>query len=61
MYHAGLVVVVVAGAVRAIQGAGRDSDLLLAVAVLLLLGIALSNSWQLVLSHEADEDPQPED
>ncbi len=53
--------VVVAGAVRAIQGAGRDSDLLLAVAVLLLLGIALSNSWQLVLSHEADEDPQPED
>ena len=61
VYHAGLVVVVVAGAVRAIQGAGRDSDLLLAVAVLLLLGIALSNSWQLVLSHEADEDPQPED
>ena len=61
VYHAGLAMVVVAGAVRAIQGAGRDSDLLLAVAVLLLLGIALSNSWQLVLSHEADEDPQPED
>ena len=61
VYHAGLVVVVAAGAVRAIQGAGRDSDVLLAVGVLLLLGIALSNSWQLVLSHEADEDPQPED
>jgi len=27
--------------------------------VLLLLGIALSNSWQLVISHEAD--PEPED
>ena len=61
VYHAGLAMVVVAGTVRAIQGAGRDSDLLLAVAVLLLLGIALSNSWQLVISHEADEDPQPED
>ena len=61
VYHAGLAMVVVAGAVRAIQGAGRDSDLLLAIAALLLLGIALSNSWQLVISHEADEDPQPED
>ena len=60
VYHAGLAMVVVSGAVRAIQGAGRDSDLLLAIGVLLLLGIALSNSWQLVLSHEADEDPRPE-
>jgi hypothetical protein len=58
VYHAGLAMVVVAGAVRAIQGAGRDSDLLLAIAALLLLGIALSNSWQLVISHEADEDPR---
>ena len=59
VYHAGLVMVVVGGVVRAVQGAGRDSDLLLAIAVLLLLGIALSNSWQLVISHEAD--PEPED
>ena len=51
--------VVIGGVVRAVQGAGRDSDLLLAIAVLLLLGIALSNSWQLVISHEAD--PEPED
>jgi len=27
--------------------------------VLLLVGIALSNSWQLVLSHESDEDADP--
>jgi hypothetical protein len=61
VYHAGLVVVVIGGVVRAVQGAGRDSDLLLAVAVLLLLGIALSNSWQLVISHEADSEPEDED
>jgi len=28
---------------------------------LLLLGIALSNSWQLVISHEADSEPEDED
>ena len=61
VYHAGLVMVVIGGVVRAVQGAGRDSDLLLAVAVLLLLGIALSNSWQLVISHEADPEPEDED
>jgi modulator of FtsH protease len=58
VYHAGLVMVVIAGVVRAIQGKGRDSDLLLAVAVLLLLAIALSNSWQLVISHEAEPEPE---
>jgi hypothetical protein len=59
-YHAGLIVVTAAGVYRAIQGVCQTEDVLLAVGVLLLLGIALSNSWQLVLSHEADEDQEPE-
>ena len=37
------------------DGEDRDYSAVLATGVLLLLGIALSNSWQLVLSHEADE------
>jgi hypothetical protein len=53
-YHVGLAMVVVAGTVRAIKAPG-ETVILLAVAVLLLLGIALSNSWQLVISHEADD------
>jgi hypothetical protein len=60
VFHAGLLVVAAAGIVRAVQGAGRDSDIVLAIGVLLLLGVALSNSWQLVLSHDAD-DPRRED
>jgi multidrug efflux pump subunit AcrB len=45
----------VAGAIRAIDGSHQNGEVTLAVGVLLLLGIALSNSWQLVLSHEDDE------
>ncbi|HYV60741.1 MAG TPA: hypothetical protein VFA62_11790 [Acidimicrobiia bacterium] len=52
VYHAGLVVVGVAGAMRAVQGITPHYDVLLATGILLLLGIALSNSWQLVLTHE---------
>jgi modulator of FtsH protease len=52
VYHAGLTVVAVAGAARAVQGARSANEAVLAVGVLLLLGIALSNSWQLVLTHE---------
>ena len=52
VYHAGLVVIGVAGAMRAVQGVTPHYDVLLATGILLLLGIALSNSWQLVLTHE---------
>ncbi len=55
VYHAGLVVVAVAGVIRAIAGIHQYGQVILAVGVLLLLGIALSNSWQLVLSHDADQ------
>ena len=58
MYHVGLVVVAVAGAVRTFNGDPRVSSALLGVGVLLLLAIALSNSWQLVITHDAD---RPED
>jgi len=61
VFHAGLLVVAAAGIVRAVQSAGRDSDVVLAIGVLLLLGVALSNSWQLVLSHDPDDEPRRED
>jgi hypothetical protein len=54
-YHVGLVVVAVAGAIRAAGGDGRDYSALLAAGVLVLLAIALSNSWQLVITHEAED------
>ena len=57
VYHAGLTVVAVAGVARAIQGVRQANEVVLAIGVLLLLGIALSNSWQLVLSHEPDPRP----
>ena len=53
VYHAGLAFIGVAGVVRAVQGVTRHYDVLLAIGILLLLAIALSNSWQLVISHEA--------
>jgi len=53
-YHAGLLVVVVGGGVRTFGGDARDYSALLAAGVLLLLGVALSNSWQLVISHDSD-------
>jgi hypothetical protein len=52
-YHLGLLVVAIAGATRALGGDVRDYSVVLASGVLVLLGIALSNSWQLVLSHDA--------
>jgi hypothetical protein len=54
IYHAGLALVAAAGLVRAFDGDHQTAEELLAAGVLLLIGIALSNSWQLVLSHEAD-------
>ncbi len=56
VYHAGLIVVAVGGLLRAVDGETRDSSAVLASGVLLLLGIALSNSWQLVISHESNAD-----
>ena len=61
VYHAGLALVAVAGVVRAVQGVRPHDDALLASGVLLLLAIALSNSWQLVLSHQTNDDPESTD
>jgi modulator of FtsH protease len=58
VYHAGLMFVAIAGGFRAVQGVTPHYDVLLAIGVLLLLGIAISNSWQLVLTH--DEEPRRE-
>jgi hypothetical protein len=52
VYHAGLLVVGAGGAVRAFGGAPADYSAVLATGVMLLVGIALSNSWQLVISQE---------
>src|SRR5262245_8542956 len=57
VYHAGLLLVAAAGIVRAIRGVRQSYEELLAAGVLLLMGLALSNSWQLVLSHESDDAP----
>jgi hypothetical protein len=60
-YHAGLALVAGAGLLRAIQGPRQDSEVILATGVLVLLAIALSNSWQLVLSHQPDDDAEATD
>ena len=60
VYHAGLLVTAAGGLVRAVGGDPRDYSATLAVGVLLLLAIALSNSWQLVISHEPDGEADPE-
>ena len=60
-YHSGLALVAIAGIMRAVQGVRQPNQVVLASGALLLLGIALSNSWQLVLSHQADDDPEPTD
>jgi hypothetical protein len=52
VYHLGLLFVAVAGIVRVADGVHQATELLLAAGVLLLIGIALSNSWQLVLTHD---------
>jgi hypothetical protein len=54
VYHLGLALVGAAGIVRALDGDHQTAEELLAGGVLVLIGVALSNSWQLVLSHEAD-------
>jgi hypothetical protein len=61
VYHAGLALVAAAGVVRTFQGVRQHDEVLLAAGVLLLLAIALSNSWQLVLSHQSDDDAEPGD
>src|SRR5205823_410639 len=59
VYHTGLALVALAGILRAAQGMHPHVEAVLASGALLLLAIALSNSWQLVLSHEPD--PRPND
>jgi hypothetical protein len=60
-YHSGLALIAIAGIMRVIQGIRQSNEVVLAGGVLLLLGIALSNSWQLVLSHEPGDDPDHAD
>jgi hypothetical protein len=55
VYHVGLLFVAAAGVVRVADGAHQTSEVLLATGVLLLVAIALSNSWQLVLTHDDGE------
>ncbi|MBV8303346.1 MAG: hypothetical protein JOZ04_03995 [Acidimicrobiia bacterium] len=55
VYHLGLAMVVVAGFLRATSAAWSDTTTLLAGGLLLLMGIGVSNSWQLVLSHDSGE------
>jgi hypothetical protein len=52
-YHLGLALVAAAGIVRALDGGHQAAEELLAGGALVLIAVALSNSWQLVLSHEA--------
>lgn len=56
LYHGGVLLVIVAGAMRFVSGDVGQSTDVLAAGVLMLLGIALSNSWQLVISHQGDVD-----
>jgi hypothetical protein len=42
------------------KGGECDYSAVLATGVLVLLGIALSNSWQLVISHESDDQSDPQ-
>jgi modulator of FtsH protease len=58
VYHLGLLVVATAGLVRAAGGDPRDYSAILAAGELLLLGIALSNAWRLVITHDPP-DPAP--
>jgi hypothetical protein len=56
VYHAGLLLVAAGGLLRALGGQGRDYSAVIGIGTLLLLAIALSNSWQLVLSHNPEAD-----
>jgi hypothetical protein len=55
-FMGGMFVTLAAGIVRAAEGAGQDSNVVLAIGLVVLLAFALSNSWQLVISHEPDPD-----
>ena len=54
VYHAGLLFVAAGGLLRALGGSQRDYSAVIGAGTLLLLAIALSNSWQLVLSHNPE-------
>jgi hypothetical protein len=54
VYHAGLLIVATGGLLRALGGSWKDYSPVTAGGTLLLLAIAISNSWQLVISHESD-------
>jgi hypothetical protein len=58
VYHAGLLLVAAGGLLRAFGGEERDYSAVIGFGTLLLLAIALSNSWQLVLSHNPEADTQ---
>jgi hypothetical protein len=58
-YYGGLLVVAAGGVLRALDRDPRDYSAVLATGVMVLLGIALSNSWQLVISHEPDAGSEP--
>lgn len=53
VYHAGLVTVGVGGLLR-VAAAEPVEAIVLAAGVIVLLCVALSNAWQLVISHEPD-------
>jgi hypothetical protein len=54
VYHAGLLLVAAGGLLRVFGGNGRDYSAVIGAGAVLLLAIALSNSWQLVLSHDPE-------
>jgi hypothetical protein len=56
VYHAGLLLVTAGGLLRAVGGSQRDYSAIIGAGTVLLLAIALSNSWQLVLSHDPETD-----
>ena len=56
VYHAGLLFVAAGGLLRAVGGSVRDHSAVLGTGTVLLLVVALSNSWQLVLSHNSESD-----
>lgn len=59
VYHACLALITVTGVLRAAQGERPQDEALLAGGVMVLLARALSNSWQLVLSHQINDEAQP--
>ncbi len=58
VYHVGLVAAGVAGLLR-VAAFDSAAATVLAAGVVLLLGVALSNAWQLVISHESDVGTDP--